>query len=758
LQNCQNVTSLIGIYLSAKPSNNLGSNGFKSSNLENSTISSTNEVIDASTLTSELREFQKTLQYAIANNQLQEILESLYSGLSAEPPVYVIPNDVSSSIISVGGNKEDDTNNDDNGGDNSSGDNASNTDGNVETPSNTTENKDDENNSQTGQGDKEPNGNNSTENGDNSGGEGSFPPQDDHDPVTGTEDTNDDDDDNNHGTGQGDNDTNGNNSDNNENDEEGTENTQSGTGGGEENTVAPESGNAGNATVTGTDDIKHDESNIENDQSHNVTVGNNSTNSENEGDGDGEDGTENVPTGNGNDKESTEVPTGKDSTVAPESAESGNEPIIGGDNNGNSTSTGNSTSGGTDSEGGSSSGAWLPNPSDNSAATSVGGGTLPIIDDNSLNANTSKTVLSMTGIVGIVIFALVAVMVVISLVYVRRRSNNNRNAGERSRRSGSSNKHKGKKSKSLVASVDEDDMISCDSSKKSSLGRFLYAGVSVDPMSPSSLSRRSTDHSRGTVPTVTSSISENTDASVTSSVADCGRGAESWRNEEVLIPMNTTRGLLSLDRVNEENGSEDEEDECDPFYGSAERSDLHSANISNSEHEAQAKNRIGTMFDDEEVCYSDASESPGWSTNSSPSTPESPLKAMAARSLAALRGNRGNRNRRIQKSKQDLEDVLSAGIVRDKELEDDIKEAERAALSEAYHDADDESSPMKKIERGTSSMYLSGSASADGSQASALSDLRPLNALDEAIMKGDWAAVSMISKDPTLFGICEMKH
>jgi hypothetical protein len=531
LQNCQDITSLIGIYLSAKPSGNFGSFEDNSTAWEESTITSNKQIMDPNATTSELREFQMSLENAIANNRLQEIVESLYSGISPESPVYVIPNEVTSSLI-IGG-----------GGNNGSESGS------------TSDNKDDENNNESGQGDNVANGSNSTnmnddndnddegtENGNNGGDEVSFPAGDDNDQVTGTNDDKDDDIEN--VPGQGDGGTSASNSTNIENDnDEGTENIPNANGGGGQNSFPPESDND---PSTSTGDEKDDS---EGSESDNDPVGNNSTNIE-------------------NDKEEEIDNSGdKEKTLSPES---GNDPVTGGNSSGNSSSTNSSNGDGADSEGVSGNGAWLPGPSHNSTSTTVAGGTLPAISDNSLNAHTSKNGMSMSGIVGIVVLALVAVMVVISLMYKRRRSNGNRSSAERS---GSSTTHKGKKTKSLVDDVDEEDMISSDSSRKSSLGRFLYAGVQGDSMLPSSLTRRGTDHSRGTLPTVTSTISENTDGSVTSSVADNGRGTETWRKDEVFVPMNTTRGLLCLDRVNEEKGSEDEEDECDPLFEVGESSD-----------------------------------------------------------------------------------------------------------------------------------------------------------------------------------------
>jgi hypothetical protein len=609
LENCQDITSSIGIYLSSKPNSSAGS-GFEDSttNLSDtsSSSSSTKKIIDPSTLTSELQAFQVSMEEAITNNRLQEIVESLYSGINAEPPVFVLPTQVTSTIVSSGGSDEDD-------------------------------NQNDSNNDNIGIADE----------GDGAGSE----------------------------TGES---------------SGGGDSGSAGDGDGESNnTIEDEEGDSNGVDNAGDDD-----------EIENIQIGT--------GGGEGE--------------------------FAPES---GNEWISGGTD----SQDGGSSNGNAGSDGGNSSGSWLPDPSDTSPSTNGGGDTLPAITDNTLNRGENQNSLTMGGIIGVVLVALAAVMIIVSLIYLRRPSRTNRNDDEPSRRSGSPLKRKGKKktTKSLAADVDEVDMVSSDSSRKNSLGRFLYSGVQGQSMLESSHSRGGTDHSRGTVPTVTSTMSENTDASVSTAAAEGGRGTEAWKKDEIMVPLNTTRGLLTLDSVDEEKRSEDECDPNDPLLGS----NKNLAPTSSSEFEAQARDRVADLSDEEEVYNSDSAGSSGWSSNNSPSTVESPLKAMAVRSIAALRkGRRESRNRSIQRSKQELENVLSTDDMRDENAEEKQEVVGQVALG--GNEADDESSPMKKKEDERTAINSPGVASADGSYGSAISDIRPLSSLDEAIMKGDWAAVSSL--------------
>ncbi|KAG7343280.1 hypothetical protein IV203_021225 [Nitzschia inconspicua] len=410
----------------------------------------------------------------------------------------------------------------------------------------------------------------------------------------------------------------------------------------------------------------------------------------------------------------------------------GNELVTGGGDD----SEIDSNSGGTSSETGhsdgrpSNGGSWVPGVGNNLPSTTTGGDALPAINDRASN----QSALSTGGIVGIVVGSLAAVMITIFLIY-RRQSVRSKRDGEEQPRSSSPVKRKAKKkAKSLSAEAEDDIASNNESSRKGSLERFLYSGIQNENTLGSSHSRGGTDHSRGTVPTVTSTMSENTDTSVSSSAAEGGRGTESWKKDEVLVPGNTARGLLTLEVVEEEKRSEDGDDPNDPLLRSHECSDLQLAPTTSSDLEEQARNLAAVNSDEEEVYNSDSAGSSGRSSRSSPSTMESPLKAMAARSIAALRrGRKGSRDRSKQRSKKDLEEALSSCVMSEGEVNGEMKLEDRVSLG--GDDAGNVSSPRKMKEAGNSPV------DSPGSYGSLMSDARPLTSLDEAIMKGDWAAV-----------------
>ncbi|KAG7372442.1 hypothetical protein IV203_018585 [Nitzschia inconspicua] len=412
----------------------------------------------------------------------------------------------------------------------------------------------------------------------------------------------------------------------------------------------------------------------------------------------------------------------------------GNELVTGGGGGGDSEI--DSNSGGTSSETGhsdgrpSSGGSWVPGVGNNLPSTTTGGDALPTINDGASN----QSALSTGGIVGIVVGSLAAVMIIIFLIYRRQSVRIKRDGEEQPRSLSPIKRNAKKKAKSLSAEAEDDIATNNESSRKGSLERFLYSGIQNENTLGSSHSRGGTDHSRGTVPTVTSTISENTDTSVSSSAAEGGRGTESWKKDEVLVPGNTARGLLTLEVVEEEKRSEDGDDPNDPLLRSHECSDLQLAPTTSSELEEQARNLAAVNSDEEEVYNSDSAGSSGRSSRSIPSTMESPLKAMAARSIAALRrGRKGSRDRSKQRSKKDLEEALSSCVMSEGEVNGEMELEDRVSLG--GDDAGNVSSPRKMKEAKNISV------DSPGSYGSLMSDARPLTSLDEAIMKGDWAAV-----------------
>ncbi|KAL3896640.1 MAG: hypothetical protein SGARI_007120, partial [Bacillariaceae sp.] len=97
LENCQDITSSIGIYLSEKPNRVDGDDISEVENLYGTTNEATTknkQNINANKLNAELQQFQASLSDAIANNRLQDIIDGFYNSDGAtgvEPPVYVIP-------------------------------------------------------------------------------------------------------------------------------------------------------------------------------------------------------------------------------------------------------------------------------------------------------------------------------------------------------------------------------------------------------------------------------------------------------------------------------------------------------------------------------------------------------------------------------------------------------------------------------------------------------------------------------------------
>jgi hypothetical protein len=412
-------------------------------------------------------------------------------------------------------------------------------------------------------------------------------------------------------------------------------------------------------------------------------------------------GNEGDDTGDENDTDNFQIGTGSDEF----STESDNGVMPGGDEGANESGGADGGSEGADNN----NPAWLP---EDPANTPSGGSALPA---NGISAvQNGKEPLKTGAIVGIALVAFAFVLVAIALCYLLRLRRKNE-ASRQSRGAIASNKSK---KKSMASSMDEEDLVSNDSSNKDSLCRFLYSGVQDGNM-------LDTNHSRMTAPTVSASTSTmSDDHSASSTSVYGGRGTEDWKKDEVVVPMNTSRGLLVLESVEEETRPEEEQDDPnDPLLGFGALSDLYVPPVDGEVFEMEAcialsssSSSSGGSIDENVEAYvvhspALSGRSSRRSSNGSRSSSESPLKTMAARSLRALRPGRRNSNdrtRSIEKSKQDLESVLAG-----EGFKTNQEELQVIRLSDG----------------------------ASPSNASFPANARPLSSLDEAIMKGDWAAV-----------------
>ncbi|KAL3935985.1 MAG: hypothetical protein SGARI_002746, partial [Bacillariaceae sp.] len=98
MSNCQDITSTIGIYLTPKPQDLTGDDVSEVQKLYGNGPNTKNKsnAIDPSKLSKELLAFETSLQEAITNNRLQEIIDGFYGvgvsgGPAVDPPVYVVP-------------------------------------------------------------------------------------------------------------------------------------------------------------------------------------------------------------------------------------------------------------------------------------------------------------------------------------------------------------------------------------------------------------------------------------------------------------------------------------------------------------------------------------------------------------------------------------------------------------------------------------------------------------------------------------------
>mmetsp|Transcript_22529 Transcript_22529/g.41931 ORF Transcript_22529/g.41931 Transcript_22529/m.41931 type:complete len:1001 (-) Transcript_22529:354-3356(-) len=327
--------------------------------------------------------------------------------------------------------------------------------------------------------------------------------------------------------------------------------------------------------------------------------------------------------------------------------------------------------------------------------TTTTGGALPAFEGYDPISGGDEDLFGIGGIIGIVLGILAAVFVVLSLVQFRRTTSSDSSRETILAGVG------GKANKKIVAkSQVDDDNEKCMNDSKSddsdSSDHFLQ------PLDADEYALL-TSHSRGTAATVSASASmsaasvvsgtSTTNSSHNSSAGSPGgRGREQWKKDEIVIPLKTKRALKTWNEVDEDKRLDSEEDEGSETLKPA--------------------NQVYPPTDDFD------SESAG--SYPDPSILESSRLSMVSRSFASFRKGRKSSTSNLQRSKQELEQALSA-VAKESDGDHGIE-----GRDPDYHSLSDSQGVYTQSTEGSYGEFA---------------QIRPLSLLDEAIMNGDWASV-----------------